>query len=229
MGNPGQSRGKGWQWASQTRGRPRGLPGVTMGDLSKSVPRWEWERAGIPPNNPSVVTPGECQGTTGCGCFCPFPSPHFLAARAGHRLGHLPFLTARLPMSSLPPKVPGSEALRPSPSVGASQAPLGGRSWEEGMQGWQGLCALLLPSCRDIRHTLASPECTSGPAATLRHRAEHAEALPVNPSLLPSRWAQEAFLHERSTAPPLHSCFHFSFPALVPCKVLLGREDRMVE
>lgn len=153
-------------------------------------------------NNPSVVTPGGCQGTTGCGRFCPFPSLPFLAATARHRLGHLPFLTARLPMSSLPPEAPGSEALGPSFSVGASQAPLGGRSWEEGMQGWQGLCALLLPSCRDTRHTLASTEGTSGPAATLRHRAEHAEALPVNPSLLPSGWAQEAFLHERSPAPP---------------------------
>lgn len=39
---------KGWQWASQTGKSQTGLPGATIGDLSKSVPGWGWERANIP-------------------------------------------------------------------------------------------------------------------------------------------------------------------------------------
>ena len=100
----------------------------------------------------------------------------------------------------------------PYPSIGASQVPLCGRSWEEDMQGWERLCALLLPSCRDTGHTLAFPEDTSGPAVALRHRAEQA----VNPSLLLSGWAQEAFLHHsflsmRGAQLPL-STFVSTFP-----------------
>ena len=176
MGNPGQSRGKGWQRASRRRGRPE--DSLVLGlETSASLSLGGGRRgAGIPGQQPQGVDLWWVSGTTGCGHFCPFPSHPFLAARAGHGLGHLPFLTAPLPVSSLPTEAPGSEGLRPSPVGRASQAPPGRGSGEEGMQGWEGLCALLLPSCRDAGHTLASEECTSGAAAALRHRAEQAEA-----------------------------------------------------
>ena len=41
--------------------------------------------------------------------------------------------------------------------------------------------ALLLPSCEDTSHTLASPECTSGPASALRHGAEQGSGLTSEP------------------------------------------------
>jgi len=89
VGNPGQSRGKGWQWASQTRGRPRGLPGVTMGDLSKSVPRWEWERAGIPSQQPQCGDPWWVSGDHRLWMFLSIPLPPFSGSKSWTQIGAL--------------------------------------------------------------------------------------------------------------------------------------------
>ena len=155
----------------------------------------------------------------------------FLAARARPRLGFSPFLAAPRPRPHCPLRHlegRGSDIL---PQLEPPRPLRVGRA-----------CALLLPSCEDTSHTLASPECTSGPASALRHGAEQGSGLTSEPKFallwmgtgsLPPLFA---VVHKRDTAAPLPLLFPLFAPNFAPPadpprrrKVLLGREDRVVE
>lgn len=135
----------------------------------------------------------------------------FLAARARPRLGFSPFLAAPGPRPHRPLRHlegRGSDIL---PQLEPPRPLRVGRA-----------CALLLPSCEDTSHTLASPECTSGPASALRHGAEQGSGLTSEPKFallwmgtgsLPPLFA---VVHKRDTAAPFPLLFPLFAPNFAP-------------
>lgn len=157
-----------------------------------------------------MLTPGGCQGTTGCGHFCPLSSLPFLAARAGPRLGHLPFLTAPLPVSSLPTEAPGSEGL----TFSLRWSLTGPSVWEELGGGNAGMGRALRPSASILQGHRAHPgfsrrhiwpSCCSEAQSRAGSKPKFAPFW-MGTGSLPSPFIP---VHERGTAAPFPLLFPF--------------------